>query len=741
MGLYYFNLKISTFHINLLKINLFFTFLFLVWNVWDIVVLAAIDLDQCNIYEQLIRDLLSSNYNTVKAPLVFTVSDPYPDASIDERIVSFYKLMVSSHDNAGDSNGHNYPLLYEDLAAAVATENASNRPRAKVGAGGAAFHVLDLLVRIVSRERLFGSKVLLIYAGGYSQRSPQTAAIGKLLLTLPIGLPDGRTRLMSFLELKLAQTYLLGLHAPPGILNSASDDLQTYDINCPFNAALSNACFSATGFTALAHPTVNLSIASGHGVYVPLVAEDASRPNLVSHDVFVCQCERVLQKPDKQQMRSTGAFISPDILFPERRPPELQSANELVLVDSMFYMSHAVTERLLAFSSDPDTRALAFSCESDVYHDWLQALGRRPSDAYITSTATLASGGCREALFELRRRLYALLGGTELKLVVLSRSEFFHLGTTPELLDNLCEPQSERFQRALCLTSLCCARVPQSIAAQAERTPNRFYVMASVLHENTSVAERSLLEFCDLSDLPVSVGASSVLSHLCFKRQDVPAELLKALSLVSTPDGQTVLPDGLVLQTVAIRWVLPDADSQESHLNSSGDTQPCDLFVRYVTFFVGQSDPVKKTARTREQLEQLVLTLCGVPLSAALGALGLSAQRVFPELATAESATCEPQVSGSGTNVSHAESEARRPASGLWTACLFPALRTRSESLAVTLLALNLLAHPEVHREPLAAFTNGARLFSMADMLQLKHVSSILRYRRELKCSIASDQH
>ena len=47
--------------------------------------------------------------------------------------------MVSSHDNAGDSNGLNYPLLYEDLAGGVATESVSNKPRVKVGAGCAAW--------------------------------------------------------------------------------------------------------------------------------------------------------------------------------------------------------------------------------------------------------------------------------------------------------------------------------------------------------------------------------------------------------------------------------------------------------------------------------------------------------------------------------------------------------------------------------------------------------------------------
>ena len=40
--------------------------------------------------------------------------------------------MDSSHDKHSDSNGLNYPILYEDLAAALVTENASNRPRAKV---------------------------------------------------------------------------------------------------------------------------------------------------------------------------------------------------------------------------------------------------------------------------------------------------------------------------------------------------------------------------------------------------------------------------------------------------------------------------------------------------------------------------------------------------------------------------------------------------------------------------------
>lgn len=701
----------------------------LVWKVWDIVVLAAIDLDQCNVYEQLIRDILSSSYNTTSAPLVLIFSDPYPDASIDEKVVEFYKLMVSAHDNAGDTNGVNYPLLYEDLADLVARENVSNKSRVKVGAGGAAFHLLDLLERILGRERLFRSKVLLVYAGGYSQRSPQTAAIGKLLLTLP----TSRDRLMSFLELKLAQTYLLGLHAPPGILNTASDDLQTFEIDGPFETALSRDCFSVNGFTALAHPTANLSIASGHGVYVPHITTEDESSCKASRDVFICQCDRVLQKPDIQQMRANGAFLSPDVLFAagRRRPPELRSADELVLVDSMFYMSHTITERFLEFARDPIARALAFACESDVYHDWLQALGRQPSDAYITSTSTVARIGDRESLFELRRRLFALLAGVELRLVVLTRSEFYHLGTTPELLDNLCDRQYERFQRALALSSLCCARVPQAIAAHAARTPNRFYVMASALHENTSVAERSLLEFCDLRDLPLAVGASSVLSHLCFKRQEVPDELVRSISQISSPGGQILLPDGLVLQTVGIitRRTPPAA-------NSSGDAEAAAASIRFVTFFIGQSDPVKKTVRSREQIEQQKLTLCGVPLLVALDALGLGVERVLPDLEMKpEPSSASQDISASRVHVAGSATGGQSEAtSGLWTAHLFPAVGTRSESLAAAILALNRLARPEVRREAFATDNSSAvtQLFSMADILRLKHVSSILRYRRSL---------
>jgi fucose-1-phosphate guanylyltransferase len=62
----------------------------------------------------------------------------------------------------------------------------SDPPGAKLGDGGATLHALDQLVITESEEYIKNSKVLLIHAGGYSQRLPSASVIGKVFAAYPI---------------------------------------------------------------------------------------------------------------------------------------------------------------------------------------------------------------------------------------------------------------------------------------------------------------------------------------------------------------------------------------------------------------------------------------------------------------------------------------------------------------------------------------------------------------------------
>ena len=55
------------------------------------------------------------------------------------------------------------------------------------GAGGSTFLVLEELHKRFQKSDLEDKKVLLIHAGGWSQRLPSASVLGKLFMPLPIG--------------------------------------------------------------------------------------------------------------------------------------------------------------------------------------------------------------------------------------------------------------------------------------------------------------------------------------------------------------------------------------------------------------------------------------------------------------------------------------------------------------------------------------------------------------------------
>ncbi|TMS20202.1 Fucose-1-phosphate guanylyltransferase [Larimichthys crocea] len=120
----------------------------------------------------------------------------------------------------------------------------SDPPGSKIGNGGSTLYALQQLDDIYGKA-LGSLRVILIHAGGFSQRLPNASALGKIFTAMPLGDP-----LYQMLELKLAMYVDFPLQMKPGVLVTCADDIELYSI-----AEDESIRFDKPGFTALAHPS------------------------------------------------------------------------------------------------------------------------------------------------------------------------------------------------------------------------------------------------------------------------------------------------------------------------------------------------------------------------------------------------------------------------------------------------------------------------------------------------------
>lgn len=338
-------------------------------------------------------------------------------------------------------------------------------PGCKIGNGGSTLHSLQCLHDKYGKS-LSGFKVILIHAGGFSQRLPNASALGKIFTAFPLGNP-----LYQMLELKLAMYVDFPSHMKPGMLVTCSDDIELYSI--PDQEFV---VFDKPGFTALAHPS-SLSIGTTHGVFV---LEPAEVPTI--SDMQYRTCSQFLHKPTIERMRKSNAVCK-------------RKEEEFVYTDSTYYIDHSTAMTLLNIFSEIGP----LTCEVDAYGDFLQALGRKASVDYTENTANVTKK--EKGLVEIRRKIFHRLKGTALNVILLNNSKFYHVGTTEEYLFHL--------------TADPCLRAELGLMASAfssfilEKT--RVCVMHSILHPSVSVSEGSVVEYCRL-DANVYVGSRSIIS-------------------------------------------------------------------------------------------------------------------------------------------------------------------------------------------------------------------------------------
>lgn len=224
-------------------------------RLFDVVVITAINSEQKSCYEHQLAIKLARNRLPARIPFR-VISDP------DE-----HKL------NSGGSTLH----TLASLATGSWSDNTSNS---------------------ISPPPLSSLRILLIHAGGYSQRSPSCSVLGKLFSPIACA----HSAIEDMLDLKLANHLPFALNESmcPGVLLVASDDFESFDFEQQVQLG---GMLGAQGyeFVLMAHKS-SLQIAKDHGVYVLDEVVGEMSAGKLDQSVLGA-CKMVLQKPSIEKMR------------------------------------------------------------------------------------------------------------------------------------------------------------------------------------------------------------------------------------------------------------------------------------------------------------------------------------------------------------------------------------------------------------------------------------------------------
>jgi len=382
-------------------------------------------------------------------------------------------------------------------------------PGPKIGCGGATMYVIARLTDIYA-ERLDSLYILLINAGGQSQRLASASALGKIFTALPVGCPPWQ-----MLELKLAAYLPLLARMSPGYLHVASDTIEVFDLGDA--GEFSDWNFAKPGLTALAHPS-SLSIGSTHGVFV--FHDNCNQLKVTEFRL----CTEVLQKPTVDTMRSKGAIVT-----------EAGCSEEIVYTDSLYYFDHSFARHLLEFLKSE----LPLKCEIDGYGDYMQPLGANATPDFTSDTRNVSS--VNEHLLPTRLKLFLHLKGSPLSVVAMNASQFFHFGTMREYLHNVCVDENLAKYTGFQQQTFC--------DFDSSSFLSRGCTIHSVFRAAATIGSSSLVEYCRF-DGSVLIGDNCIISHCsCTSNSTnvlIPSNLflhtvpVKLLNTLNTPKYVTL---------------------------------------------------------------------------------------------------------------------------------------------------------------------------------------------------------
>lgn len=413
-------------------------------------------------------------------------------------------------------------------------------------------------------------------------------------------------------------------------------------------------------FSLLSHK-VSLDTGKDHGLYgIQRATGQTTEPATGSPSFGHFECQFVLQKPSIAKMRATPGVIQLDT----------KSGQEYVNCDSSFYFSHAVSRMLKHLQEQHLDTLVADRIELDAYRDFLQPLGSQP----LSLDEFLVSAKSQAAVF---RDVYTTFAGLRTAVLALSHSQFFHLGTIPEILELYLADSDEArsFRRAICFTHRKPAKgsdlgVDVVAGAAAERRGGLYY---SRLNEACRLSATSLLEYCFVGDGLALELEDGAYVNSCRLRASELSDANGSLNRLFR------VPKNTCMHTVAIRAAGRD-DNQ----------------VSYVTIFFQRDDDLKKGYESLSDLNWLGKTL---------------SQTMANQL------TSSPELA---------------PACSVWSLRVFRAASTMSESFVSALrFCHSYLQEKEAEKEDSSLDVSG-QLYSLFDILRLQSFESMIQFREEM---------
>lgn len=261
-----------------------------------------------------------------------------------------------------------------------------------------------LKLRASDLEAAFRNKrILICHSGGDSRRTPAYAAQGKVFTPVPTAAANGAP--LALFDLILQTVSNLPAPAQGHVLVTSGDVLLTFD-----HASVD---FALPGITGVAY-FGPVERGSHHGVYVP----EAFRGNPLR-----TECVPVvdfLQKPTEDEARACGA---------------VDPFGHVAVDTGLVSFDPATCARLLAFAGKGLlAEIVGGSCPAlDLYEELTMAVAPRFDEArYLERFVT---GRGRDAAHGRRMRaFYRALRGVPFRVNIVPYCEFFHIGSSRELL-------------------------------------------------------------------------------------------------------------------------------------------------------------------------------------------------------------------------------------------------------------------------------------------------------------------
>lgn len=536
---------------------------------------------------------------------------------------------------------------------------------------------LEFLDTIYGAE-MYNKKILLIHAGGWSQRMPSATILGKIFSLLPHGSPP-----YQMLDLKLALYWPFVDRIEPGVFLVCADDFLVYTFESSRDWKV-----PAKGFTALAHPSP-IAVGRTHGVYVikNIVDVDTMVP------VMIKECLEVLQKPTDERMKSHGALLKGEV---HSFADGIHLTGEVVYTDSSFYFGKDIMQKLLSFKKSVGS----LSCEIDAYGDFLQAVGSHATNEYIHLTSNVSQFTAN--LLHMRQAVFDCLNDSDIHVLVLNASAFVHIGTTKELLYHFCQDRLFQNQMAFekdvfnAWNTYRTANASMLLSAKGSRDNRKISTSACIIHsainKESTIGENCVMDYCDF-ELPVDIEQNCIISNCQLAWSETTAE-----------HTRLIIPQGIFLHTVPIT---------------------VENTTKFVTVFFGVDDNLKKCVSS---VDVESLPFMDSNIGHFMKVQGLHKENILPEHLWENAKDLSVSFNNSSTVPQPAEENNKV---SLWNLKLYPAQSSMTASLEDAVQAVSVGLRLKSQR------MSGV-MFSLAELLRLKDVQAMLNFRKSLYEKIKS---